>query len=315
MARRNGRAFATIHDALGGIEGGAGDIILCELRSLLFILFFFLALLAVFLSLPVVLLFHFNTVALLEISFFLITPLSNSMPDNNYTQRPMEPDTAEDTRTFAVEFARNTQSRCPCVLLLDTSGSMEGERINELNRGIRTLREQLMTDRLARKMVEVGIITFGPVKVESQFQTVESFTPPILEASGDTPIGAAIKKAIEMVEWRKEKYREGGVSYYRPWIFMITDGDPTDEWKLAAAEIRKGEKEARFLFFAVGVEGADMDILNQIASPDRPALKLKGMRFNELFDWLANSMTAISHSQRGDSVPLPSTNNWLSVNV
>ena len=101
------------------------------------------------------------------------------------------------------DFANNPEPRCGLVLLLDTSGSMGGAPIKELNAGVATLKESLMEDALASKRVEVGIITFGPVKVESTFHTVINFFPPMLQASGDTPMGEAIKQAIEMLKQRK----------------------------------------------------------------------------------------------------------------
>ena len=62
------------------------------------------------------------------------------------------------------EFADNPEPRCPCLLLLDVSGSMGGQPITELNAGLTTFQNELVSDQLAMKRVEVGIITFGPVR-------------------------------------------------------------------------------------------------------------------------------------------------------
>ncbi len=98
--------------------------------------------------------------------------------------------------TFATsDFASNPEPRCPCILLLDVSGSMSGRPINELNAGLVTFRDELLADPLALKRVELGIVTFGPVHVEQPFTSAANFFPPILFARGDTPMGAAITKA------------------------------------------------------------------------------------------------------------------------
>jgi uncharacterized protein YegL len=201
-----------------------------------------------------------------------------------------------------VEFAENPEPRCPCVLLLDTSNSMSGKRISELNKGLQTFKEELMADSMSLKRIELSVVSFGPVTVQTEFQTADLFIPPALKADGMTPMGQAIEKGIELIKQRKEKYRENGISYYRPWMFLITDGAPTDHWQNAANLIKDAESNKSLMFFAVGVHGANMEILKQISVRD--PLKLDGLRFGDLFSWLSNSLGSVSRSTPGDSVPL-----------
>ena len=211
----------------------------------------------------------------------------------------------------AAVFADNPEPRCPCLLLLDTSHSMRGRPISELNSGLVAFKDELAADALAMKRVELAIVTFGPVGVFTDFQTPDLFSPPQLHTTGDTPMGAAIEKGVEMVRQRKDTYRANGISYYRPWIFLITDGAPTDSYMRASQLVREGEASKAFSFFAVGVEGANMSILAQISS--REPLKLSGLRFRDLFAWLSSSLSGVSRSQVGQTVQLLPPSSWTEV--
>lgn len=209
-----------------------------------------------------------------------------------------------------VEFdTSNPEPRCPCVLLLDVSDSMSGQPINELNEGLVTFQHLLQQDTLASLRVEIAIITFGQeVRVVQKFVTAHQFEAPRLFTSGRTPMGEAIHSALDMIRQCKDIYQQNGVPYYRPWIFLITDGLPTDEWQSAAQRVKQEESHQSVAFFAVGVQGADKETLQKISQ--RAPLMLKGLNFREMFVWLSGSLSSVSHSQTGEKVPLPSPSGW-----
>ncbi|GAA6619896.1 VWA domain-containing protein [Scytonema sp. NUACC26] len=225
--------------------------------------------------------------------------------DYNITQEVMQDTLKLDE---VVEFAENPEPRCPCVLLLDTSGSMQGIPIDALNQGLQIFKEELIKNSLAARRVEVAIVTFdSQVNVIQDFVTADQFNPPILTAQGLTTMGSGIHKALDMIQDRKAQYRANGVAYYRPWVFMITDGEPQGEFEdvidQATRRVQADEASKRVAFFTVGVENANMNRLGQIAV--RSPLRLTGLNFIEMFVWLSASMSAVSHSKVDEQVALP----------
>jgi uncharacterized protein YegL len=252
------------------------------------------------------------------------------------------------------EFAENPEPRCPVVLVLDTSGSMQGTPIAEMNEGLRAFAAAIKADRLASLRVEVAVVAFGgkvraldvrspetnasdgenkevvlfnpfglairpkinevPFDARQAFVTADQFIPPAMEANGETPLGEAISRALALLRERKEIYKQNGLDYFRPWIFAITDGRPTDKgWEAVAEQVRQEEARKGVIFYGVGVEGADLQTLGQF-SQSRPPLKLKGLAFGELFTWLSKSLSAIAHSRPGEQAPLPPVG-WGSVDT
>tara|TARA_R110002094_G_scaffold174392_1_gene155232 strand:+ start:1087 stop:1818 length:732 start_codon:yes stop_codon:yes gene_type:complete len=214
-----------------------------------------------------------------------------------------------------IEFADNPEPRCPCVLLLDTSGSMRTERrIDLLNRGIRTFIDALRANALASLRVECAVVSFSDsAKIEADFCTADEFEPPTLKARGETQMAAGIRQALSMVDERKARYREAGVGYYQPWIIMLTDGEPHGGFRQLltdqAERIADLEEDRRLAFWAVGVGEANMEKLGQIAV--REPVRLRGLDFDGMFLWLSESLQAVSNSTAEVATPvLPEIGNW-----
>jgi uncharacterized protein YegL len=180
---------------------------------------------------------------------------------------------------------------------------MSGAPIAALNDAVRSLKVDLQQDDLCRRRLELGVICFGGVvKVLQPLASLDQFEPDELVAEGTTPMGQAIDIAVQMIKARKAEYRTNGIPYFRPWILLITDGEPTDSWHPAAQLVRAEIAAKGLVFFAVGVADANMAVLRRIT--DR-VMKLDGFRFRELMQWLSHSQRSISSSRHGDQVALP----------
>ncbi|MBV8200990.1 MAG: VWA domain-containing protein [Acidobacteria bacterium] len=208
------------------------------------------------------------------------------------------------------DLATNKEQRTPCLLALDVSNSMSGAPIEELNKGLALFEHEIKKDDVAALRSEVAIVTFGgEVTLVQDFVSATQFAAPQLHAGGDTPLGAAIDMAIAALRARKQAYKRNGVNYTRPWLFVISDGAPTDDWQPAAQRLRQEEAVKGVVVFPIGVLGADLDVLAELSTHNSPRV-LEGLAFSQFFQWLSTSQEAASAGRPGGSVQMPSPEGW-----
>jgi uncharacterized protein YegL len=181
---------------------------------------------------------------------------------------------------------QSVRSRVLITLVVDTSHSMSGNRIAELNRSLRSWRDDLMTNDVVRRQGEIALVTFGKDHVRTidpagrtsgipsePFVSVAEFAPQPLEAGGVTPMVEGLQHAFEIIAARRNHLRSSGQNMaYRPLVYLITDGVPTDangyeseNWRDIAPVIRQQEDGKHLLFYAFGVDGAKESVLRGLA--------------------------------------------------
>jgi len=213
------------------------------------------------------------------------------------------------------DLAENSHSRLPVCIVLDTSGSMEGTPINELNEGVKVFVNELLEDELARYVADVAIITFGGnVQKKMDFSNVSNETTIDCIADGGTPMGEAIEYSLDLLDKRKKEYKSNGTESYQPWMCIMSDGQPTDSIEEAVVRTSEMVKAGKLTIFpvAIGPE-ADIHLLNRI-SPKLTALRLEGLKFKEFFEWLSGSVKKVSESMPGEEVDLPQPT-WAKVSI
>ncbi|ETK11245.1 hypothetical protein T231_00965 [Tannerella sp. oral taxon BU063 isolate Cell 6/7/9] len=202
---------------------------------------------------------------------------------------------------FSHEVAQNGADKCFCILVLDTSGSMYGEPITELNNGLKQFQSDILNDTDALTKLEVSIITFGSTVQQIQAPAaIDRFEMPHLTANGTTPMISAIDEAIVLAEDRKNWYKDQGLGYYRPWIVLMTDGEPDEISEVSdmAAKLRDLSAGKKINFTAIGIgDDVNMEVLGEL-SPN-PA-RLKDMNFSGFFRWLSNSIEGIAKVNPGE---------------
>ena len=209
-----------------------------------------------------------------------------------------------------------------CVLLVDTSGSMQSEHaIDELNEGLRAFGEALMSDTHASGVADVCVINFNTeVTVEIPFCPAADYVAPTLSAGGLTALNEAIITGLDAIEQQKALYRQLGTDYYKPWLFLLTDGSATDTEFDADAHQRLAEALAnrKVNFFPMGI-GADADIQalkSYTANGNGAVLKAEKNHFKEAFVWLSSSMAVASTSEPGQNkIDLPETPSCMTIDL
>ena len=212
----------------------------------------------------------------------------------------------------------NPEPRCPVVLLLDVSASMQGAKIRAVNESVDRFNYGFRHNQLAGQRVEIAIVAVGgearvldcrgrggaAQPTGDAFAPVRDFIPPTpLQSYGLTPLGAGMRLALKLIRNRKDELRAEGVHMYRPWIVLISDGAPNDDgWEQAADAAVAEERRKGVVVYPIGVKEADMTVLSRF-SVRRP-LKLRGLDFPALFEWLSTSLGSVARSQPGDEIQL-----------
>lgn len=244
---------------------------------------------------------------------------------------------------FYGEGAENYEQKCLCVLVLDISGSMneiidntnvvetgrtvyvdgklynvvEGgvSKLDNLNQGLKDFYNDIYNDETKSQRLEIALITFNDTVQTIQAPSlITNMEMPVLVADGDTALVDAVNEAIDLVEARKRWYKSTNQTYYRPWIILMTDGEPNEGQDIdtLAARIKRdsNEKEKHYAFLPIGVDNANMAVLQKLQG-NIPAMKLKGTKFSSFFEWLSASMGVVVTAEGGQAVDLPNGTDWM----
>lgn len=209
----------------------------------------------------------------------------------------------------------NPAPRCPVILLLDTSSSMSGAPINELNKGVRQFLAETRSDEAAGMSVELEVITFDSrVSRVIPFKSISNVKSlPTFRTNGMTCMGGALRMATDDLKERRNLYRRIGIASYRPWVVLMTDGGPNDEWQEAARQMRQLGERGRIQYIGIEIgHEADHQTMCQILPQNPGPVRLQGLKFKQFFRWLTDSLRSVSHStpQQENQVQFGDVRSW-----
>ena len=189
---------------------------------------------------------------------------------------------------------------------------MRDQPIDELNKCVSQFIDEVRSDEMAAVSIELGIVAVGKAAREEMPITpmLQVDLEPKFEAYGPTPLGGAVEMALNMLDNRKQKYKSAGVPYYQPWLVIISNGTPTDDWQSVAARAKKLEAAKKLVVMPVCIGSTGIDALSQFSN--KPVMALDGLKFKEFFAWLSASMSSVLRSAT-TSKPLLPANSWSAI--
>jgi hypothetical protein len=205
-----------------------------------------------------------------------------------------------EQETYSGDIMRINERHFAVTFLLDTSGSMGGEPIQRLNDGLNGLVRSLQSDDNA-DIIDIAVITFGDsVNVTMPHTPISRIKADFnLSASGWTPMGEGLLKAAEITNERRRLYNANGVMTFKPWIFMITDGEPTDSIESAKQELMKLQDNDKLKLWILGIPGYNKEPLKGLTK-DGLILELRDFDLKTALNWVNKSMANVSHSAPGE---------------
>lgn len=183
--------------------------------------------------------------------------------------------------------------RLPVYLVLDVSGSMHGEPIEAVRNGMQILASTLRTDPYALETAYLSVITFdGEARQVVPLTELVAFQPPQIDSGSTTALGAALRVTKECIEREVQRTTADAKGDWKPLVFLMTDGQPTDDWQKGLAEFRQA-RTGMVIACAAG-QGADTATLKQITENVVSLDTADSSTIGAFFKWVSASISTSS---------------------
>jgi uncharacterized protein YegL len=191
-----------------------------------------------------------------------------------------------------------TLRRLPVYILVDCSGSMSGDAVEAVDQGFRNLKARLTGDPHTAEIVWMSFVVFDSIPRQLiPLTPVEHCRAPVPAANGSSNLGRAFSFLVKRFEGEVRRHAPAQKGDWKPLVFLMTDGKPTDGWENRAEELKS---RANLIVFGVGNQ-VNKGILRKMADADRVYLlkDLTREAFDQLIDFICSTLTTASQRSEG----------------
>ena len=206
------------------------------------------------------------------------------------------------------------EQKCLCVFIIDTFRLKNDMVINEVALGIHRILEGFESDEASRERVEVSFITYDSLSdeisvVQEPVPISQAAIPSLTVNTDDTSLTRALYMAMDVVDKQVTWYKNVGIPYYRPWIFLISSGMSLLSCKIdeIVNRIKQDTSNKKYVFLPICTKDAEAPLLQEIES-DVPITTLDSLNITDCFKWLSSSVGEVCSS---NSVSLTDNCDWM----
>jgi uncharacterized protein YegL len=183
-----------------------------------------------------------------------------------------------------------SERKLPVYLLLDTSGSMHGEPIEAVKNGVQMLISSLRSDPFALENAHVSVITFdSTAKQVAPLTELPAFQIPVIAASGETNLGEGLSLLASCILSEVKRGTTDSRGDWRPLVFIMTDGEPTDSWKQGLDKLK--QVRTGIIVACAAGPGADTSVLKQITEVVVQIDTADQSSIKAFFKWVSSSIS------------------------
>ena len=183
--------------------------------------------------------------------------------------------------------------RLPVYLLIDVSYSMSGEPLNAVQNGVEKLASELRKNPHALETAYLSILTFADdAKVDVPLTELPTFQTPKFKTRGMTALGKGLEEVSKRIAIEVKKTTTEQKGDWKPLVFIMTDGVPTDKWRNGLTEFKKAN--TGIVVACAAGQGADTSVLQEITPNVVKLSTADEESIGEFFKWVSASVEVSS---------------------